>query len=202
MDWAWSRVEPYYQNLESRPLDITSVDAWLRDWTRLGDLLIETHARLRAAVDLDTSDVQAEKRYNAFLDGIYPASQAANQRLKEKLLASGLVPAGFEVPLSKIRLEAALFHPENLSLLTQEHKLVSRYNKIIAEQTVLWNGQELTLQQLRQAGDNQDRPARAKIWHLATGRQLEDRPALNRLWVEFMQLRDKSGTQQRGIQLP
>ena len=110
------------------------------------------------------------KRYNDFLDGIYPASQAANQRLKEKLLASGLVPAGFEVPLSKIRLEAALFHPENLSLLTQEHKLVSRYNKIIAEQTVLWNGQELTLQQLRQAGDNQDCPTRAKIWHLANGR--------------------------------
>ena len=189
MDWAWSQIEPYYQNLESLPLDITSVDAWLRDWTRLGDLLIETHARLRAAVDLDTSDVQAEKRYNAFLDGIYPASQAANQRLKEKLLASGLVPAGFEVPISKIRLEAALFHPENLSLLTQEHKLVSRYNKIIAEQTVVWNGQELTLQQLRQAGDNQDRPTRAKIWHLAAGRQLEDRPALNRLWVEFMQLR-------------
>ncbi len=189
MDWAWTRVEPYYKNLESRPLDITNVDAWLRDWTRLGDLLIETHARLRATVDLDTFDVQAEKRYNDFLDGIYPASQAANQRLKEKLLASGLVPAGFEVPLSKIRLEAALFHPENLSLLTQEHKLVSRYNKIIAEQTVLWNGQELTLQQLRQAGDNQDRPTRAKIWHLANGRNLEDRPALNRLWVEFMLLR-------------
>ena len=60
MDWAWTRVEPYYKNLESRPLDITNVDAWLRDWTRLGDLLIETHARLRATVDLDTSDVQAK----------------------------------------------------------------------------------------------------------------------------------------------
>jgi oligoendopeptidase F len=120
----------------------------------------------------------------------YPASQAANQRLKEKLLASGLVPVDFEVPLSKIRLEAALFHPENLSLLTQEHKLVSRYNKIIGGQTVVWEGQELTLQQLRQAGDNQDRPTREQIWRLAAGRQLEDRPSLNGLWVEFMSWRN------------
>lgn len=189
LDWEWPQIEPYYRDLEARQLDSSNVENWLRDWTQLGDLLIEAHARLRSAVDLNTLDELAVTRYNRFLDSIYPASQAANQRLKEKLVATGLSPAGFAVPLSKIRLEVEIFHPENLSLLTQEHKLVSRYNRIIGSQTVRWNGQELTLQQLRQAGDGQDRLVRQQLWQLATARQFQDRDALNQLWAEFIQLR-------------
>lgn len=190
LDWNWSQIEPYFLDLQSRQLDSSSVELWLHDWTCLGDLLIEAHARLRSAVDRDTADDAAEKRYLGFLDRIYPASQAANQRLKEKLIASNLEPAGFEVPLSKIRVESEIFRPENLVLLTQEHKLVSRYNQILGAQTVMWNGRELTLQQLRQVGEVEDRSTRRQLWQIAAERQSQDRDSLNQLWIEFMQLRE------------
>jgi hypothetical protein len=35
MDWPWSRLEPYYHDLRSRPLTAENVAAWLADWSRL-----------------------------------------------------------------------------------------------------------------------------------------------------------------------
>ncbi|MEW5869204.1 MAG: M3 family oligoendopeptidase [Chloroflexota bacterium] len=191
LDWPWPDIEPYFQDLLERPLDASNVHAWLADWTRLSDLMIERHARLTLAVNLETTDKDAEARYDAYLDSVYPGSQAANQRLKQKLLASGLQPDNFAAPLRKMRAEAALFRQSNLPLLTEEHKLTAQYNKIIGAQSVSWQGQELTLQQMRRALQTPDRAARKHIWQIAAERQLADRAALNQLWSQYLDLRCK-----------
>ena len=118
MDWNWSQIEPYYQDLTDRPLDTANVGDWLVDWSRLGELLGETFNRLYIATSIDTSDQVAEKRYQAFLDDIFPQMEAADQQLKEKLLNSKLEPEGFEIPLRDMRAEVEIFQEDNLPLLT------------------------------------------------------------------------------------
>jgi len=189
MDWNWQQIEPYYQDLLARALNSDNVSSWLRDWTHMNDLVSEVYARLNLATTQDTTDLKAEARYNNFLDNIYPAVQSAEQGLKEKLLASGLEPEGFKVPLRKMRAETALFREANLPLLSEERKLASNYNKIIGAQTVTWEGEELTLQQLRRALQTPDREVRQRAWRLAAERQLADREAINILWGQFMGLR-------------
>jgi oligoendopeptidase F len=115
LEWPWEQFESYYQALLAHPLDSGCVEGWLLDWTRLADLIGEVYARLSVAVTLDTTDPDAERRFNAFLDRVHPQALAVDQQLKEKLLASGLEPVGFSVPLRKMRAEAALFrhwHPD------------------------------------------------------------------------------------------
>ena len=185
----WGQIEPYYQELLARPLESDNVSSWLSDWTRLNDLVSEVYARLNLATSQDTTDQEAEALYNKFLDAIYPAVQSAEQDLKEKLLASGLEPEGFEMPLRKMHTEAALFREANLPLLSEERKLASSYNKIIGAQTVPWEGEELTLQQLRCVLQTPDRQVRQRAWRLAAERQLADRQAINQLWRQFMHLR-------------
>lgn len=189
MDWPWDRIEPYVQALLDRPLEAGDVNQWLLDWTRLSDLLSERFARLSVATTLDTTDAPAESRYNEFLDTIFPNAQAAEQKLKEKLLDSGLEPPGFEQPLLKMRTEAAIFSQANLPLLSEERKLASEYNKIIGAQTITWDGEELTLQQLRKVYQNPDRTVRERAWRMAAERQLADRQAINQLWGRFKGLR-------------
>jgi len=191
LEWPWEQFESYYQALLAHPLDSGCVEGWLLDWTRLADLIGEVYARLSVAVTLDTTDPDAERRFNAFLDRVHPQALAVDQQLKEKLLASGLEPAGFAVPLRKMRTEAALFRHENLPLLSQERKLASEYNKIIGTQTVTWEGEELTLQQLRLALQSPERAQRQRAWRLAAGRQLADRAAISELWGRFMHLRGR-----------
>lgn len=189
MDWPWDTIEPYYRALAEQPLDQGNIEAWLTDWTRLTDLVSESYARLNVAVTIDSTDQQAETRYNAFLDSIYPAFQAAEQKLKRKLLESGLEPPGFEIPLRRMHVEAALFREDNLPLLSEERKLASEYNKIIGAQTVTWNDEERTLQQMRPVLQNPEREIRRQAWEIMAARQLADRQTINNLWMKFMPLR-------------
>jgi len=191
MNWPWSKIEPYFKDLLDRDLDSESIFAWLIDWTSLSDLVSERYARLNLAVTQDTTDQQVEAQYYTFLDEIYSPAQAAENELKEKLITSGLEPQGFEIPLRKMRAEAAIYHPDNLPLLSLERKLAQEYNRLIGAQTVLWSGEELTLQRMRVVIQTPDRDARAHIWRLAAERQLQDRNTINDLWVKFMDLRLK-----------
>src|SRR5512140_316324 len=109
LDWDWPSIKKYYQELEARPLDAGSVNAWLADWSSVGERLEELYSRLAVATSVNTADKDAEARMNQFLDAIFPNALAADQKLKEKLLASKLEPQGFEIPLRNMRAEADLF---------------------------------------------------------------------------------------------
>jgi len=189
MTWSWSQIEPYFTELLDRELNPENISIWLSDWTRISDLISERYARLNVAITLDTTDENAEKNFYDFLDDIYPHSQSSNQKVKDKMLASGIEPDSFDVPIRKMRTEAKIFRAENLQLITKERKLVSQFNKIIGSQTVFWDGKEITLQLLQAVMQNPDRGSRKRAWLLAAKRQLEDRSAFNQVWEELKPLR-------------
>ncbi len=189
ISWPWAQIEPYYQELAGRPIDASNVSAWLADWSHLSRLVFETNERLYVATTVNTADQEAERRYNAFLDNIRPASQAAEQKLKEKLLASDLRPQGFEVPLRNMSAEVAIFRQENLPLLSEELKLSTEYAKVIGAQTVEWRGEEVTLTQLSPVYQEPDRETRERAWRLASGRWLADRDVINAGWLKLLDVR-------------
>lgn len=191
MNWSWGDIEPHYRLLEQYLLTAENVSEWLVGWTAIADRINEWYARLNVAITADTTDASAEARYNAFLDEIYIPVQAADQKLKNKFLESGLRADGFEIPVRKMRVEADLFRPENLPLLSEERKLASDYNKIIGAQTVPWRGEERTLQQMRPFLLDSSRTTREQVWRLMASRQLADRQAINSLWQKFIPLRCK-----------
>jgi oligoendopeptidase F len=194
LDCSWTDLEPYYQELVERALSTESADRLLSDWTSLSELVDETFSRLHVATTVNTADQESERRLHRFLDQIYPQIEQAEQRLKRKLLDSGLVPVGFEIPLQKMRTEAAIFREENLPLFVEEHKLSMEYDKLIGAQTVEWEGKEITVVQLRPVFQSTDRTSRERAWHLSTKRQLEDSQAIGDLWRKFMALRTKQAT--------
>jgi len=189
MDWPWSKIEPYFQDLAGRSLDSSNVSAWLSDWSRLAELLQETHQRLYVAITVDTTDQEAKRRHDAFLDEIYPKSQAAEEELKKRILDSGLEPDGFLIPMRNLQDESQVFCETNLPLLSKELKLSSEYDRIIGAQTIIWEGKEITLQQLQPIYQDSDRQKRGLAWKLAAKRQLEDREAINDLWAESLKVR-------------
>jgi len=189
MNWSWAQIEPYYNELAERPLAAANLHEWLTDWSRLSKLVYEAYQRLRVATEVNTADHQAEARYHAFLEHIRPASLAAEQRLKEVLLASGLQPAGFELLLRNMRAEADLFRAENLPLLSEELKLSAEYARITGAQTVEWQEEEVTVSQLATVYQEPDRELRQRAWRLASDRWLADREAINAVWGKLLELR-------------
>jgi oligoendopeptidase F len=188
--WGWGQIAPYFKQLANRPLDgDADVDLWLRDWTRLTQLVDDAFTRLQVAYTQDTRVEAAEKRYHAYLEEIVPPARAAAQKLKEKLLAGGWKPAGMEVALRNIQAEAALFREANLPLFTEERKLASEYEKIIGAQTVQWEGKETTVVQLQAVMLDANRKRREKAWRVGADRQLADREKINDVWRRLMAVR-------------
>lgn len=194
LDWSWADIEPFVRDLRERPLDAATVAVWLADWSRLADTLSEIYSRLYVATTRDTTDATAERRYHTFLNDVFPPAMSAEQELREKLLATGLEPAGFAMPLRGMRVDAALFREANLPLQTEEQKVGNEYNKIIGAQTVVWEGDEVTIPQLRPVYQRTDRAQREQAWRLASERQLNDRAAINELWVKLFELRRRIAT--------
>ncbi len=185
----WAEISPYFETLDRTQLTPANVDAFLADWSRLYELISEIFQRLYVATTVDTTDQAAEQQYNSFLDEIFPAAQAADQRLKEKLIAAGLEPAGFETPLRNLRAQAQLFREANLPLRTEEMKLAAEYDKVVGAQSVEWEGEEHTLMQMRTVFNDPDRNRRERAWRLTAQRQLADREAINGLWRKALALR-------------
>jgi len=189
INWDWAQIKPYADDLAKRSLSTTSLDDWVKDWSDLNRMLSEIYARLWVATSLDTADQEVKNRFNTFLDETYTPWQAANQVLKQKLLASGLQPKGFDIPLRNMRVEAEIYRDKNLPLLSEEKKLVNEYDEIIGAETVEWEGKEVTPTQLQPMYLSQDRPKREKAWRLAMERRLADRQTLNELWGKILDIR-------------
>lgn len=189
LKWSWTDIEPCYRDLAEQPLDAGNVAQWLADLTALEERIGELNARLSIATSQNTADKEAEERFRNFLDNIYPQVEAAKQILRAKLLASGLEPAGFDLPLEKMRVLADLFRESNLPLLTEEQKLSLEFDRIAGAQTVEWEGSEVTVLQLRPVYNDTDRDRRERAWRAALGRQLADREAINNLWQKFLRVR-------------
>jgi oligoendopeptidase F len=189
MRWSWPQIEPYYRDLIERSLNPATVADWLADWTQLVSRVQEIYKRLYIATTVDTTDQESKNCYAAFLDHIYQPAEAAEQKLKEKLLACGMEPFGFEMPLRNLRAEAVLFRQENLPLSIEELKLNSTYYEITAAQTVDWEGKEVTLWELQPVFLDLNRERREKVWRLSAARQLTDRAAINELWIKLLNLR-------------
>ena len=125
--WTWVDIEPRYAALQSMPVTEHTVEQFLADWTALADRVQELGQRLKVASDANTADTDVAERYQSFVKDISPRVEEAEQRLKERVLSSGLQPPGMEVPLARMRVEAELFREENLPLLAEEKLLEQEY---------------------------------------------------------------------------
>jgi oligoendopeptidase F len=189
MNWSWERIEPYFADLQARDLTAENVVQWLEDRALLGEMISETYSRLYVATSLDTTDTAAEERLNTFLERVFSPTLIADQALKEKLLATGLQPEGFDIPLRDMRVEAEIFREENVPLFTEEEKLRQEFDRIIGAQTVTWEGEEKTLAAMNPVLLSPDRAVREQAWRLVQERKQQDRAALNDLWTRFLKLR-------------
>lgn len=186
----WQDYEPYYIDLESRTLDTSTLDTWMEDWSALAACVDEQFTRLQVLTTEHTADESIQKQFDTFIDQIQPAAKTADQKIKNKLLASKLQPQGYTVAFKMMQSEAELFNTDNLSLLSEEQKLATNYEKIMGATTVMWEGEEKTAWQMVAIHSYEtDRSVRERAWKMLWERYYKNRDAINELWGKFMAVR-------------
>lgn len=193
-DWEWADYQPYVDALLAHNLTADTLDLWLRNYTRFFALVDEHATTLHNRTSVNTADKEAETRLFHYLDTIDPNVSPAKNKLQEKLLASGLEPENFSVPMKKIRANVALFREANVPLKTEELKLDNAYQAVCGKQTVDWDGETKTLSQLRPFLQDQDREIREDAWRLRASSYIEHQAEFNDIWTKLMGLRKQIAT--------
>jgi oligoendopeptidase F len=189
--WSWNDIQNQYDALEKEPLSDKTMDDWLLHWTEASELCDERYNRLYVATTINTLDVDAKKSFEDFMEDDFPHWRIAEQRLKEKLLASKLEPAGMSVPLRNMNAETQIFREANLPLLSMEEKLATDHDGVMGSQSVVWQGEERTVRQMEAVLREPDRATRRECWEKLAERQLKDRENINQRWVDLMRLRQE-----------
>ncbi len=189
--FSWSEAEPWYRELIVTELSPHTLPSWLAQWSRLSELVEEVLVTQEIACTQNTADQERADRKQRFLDEIYVHIQPLDQQLKQKLLASGLEPDGFALPLRKLRTEAALFREQNVPLLNEEENLKTEYLRFSGSQTVTWEGREVALSALTPVLMEPDRGRRERAWRAIQARRLADRETLYAHWQQEMQVRQQ-----------
>lgn len=190
----WPKIEPWYHELTAISLTPETLSAWMAQWSRLSALLDETLWRREIATAANTADEEQVQRKARFLEEVFLPAQALDQQIKEQLLASGLVPENFTIPLHNLRAEAGIYRKENLPLLKEDRELSDAYYAIGGRQMVTWEGEEIPIGALFSVmEEDPERERRERAWRTVVDRCEADRERYQALWSQKIRLRQQIG---------
>jgi oligoendopeptidase F len=188
---TWASYEPYYQELQHRPLTAVNQRQWLADWSKLSRLIHETFSVLYIEKSVDTTDSEKEQAFLDFIEHVEPQVAVAEQKLRERLLSLDSHDEDMALPIRQFRNEVRLFRDANIPLLTQLQRLDNEYDKVTGALKADWDGEEKNLVQLNQLLRDKDQAVRERAWKAMMGLWLGVRPRLNEIYAEMLELRQQ-----------
>jgi len=188
---GWDEIRPYYEELAERPLDASNAEEWLADWSRLDSMVSEAAALANFAYTCDTADPAREAAQLRFGTQIGPQANEQRARLQRRLIELDYVRPGLETTMRRFRNQAALFRAENVPLLAELSRVVTRWSKSVGALTVEWDGEEKTPSQLLPFLESRDRATRERAFRLRADAFMRRRDVLADLFDEMFDVRQK-----------
>ena len=182
-------ITAHYRALAERPLD--DIEAWLADWSQLEDAFNEAATEASVAYDCDTADEEKERRELRFSSELSPRLETWRVKLGQRLVDSGFTRPDLETTVRRWRNRIELFRDQNVPLVAEEQKLSSRYSKVIGAMTVDWEGETLTVSQMRPYCGSGDRAVRERAWRAFFSPFIAGRDELADIFDRLWELRQE-----------
>src|SRR5688572_10995119 len=185
----WADVAPYFDELAAHPLDAGNMDAWLRAWSTLEELVTEAAARAMIAYTIDTGRAEKEADPLRFSTEVLPRVEERSVELARRLLESGHSTPTLETTLARFRTQIEIFRDENVPIFAELEEHSARYQRITGAITVEWDGVERPLPQLQPFLKSSDRNVRERAFRASSQPYIERRSELSRLFDQMYELR-------------
>jgi oligoendopeptidase F len=186
---TWGDVAPYFDDLAARPLEPALIAGWLREWSRLEELVTEAAARAMIGYTVDTGDREKEADHLRFSTEVLPRMEERSVELARRLLESGYSTPALTTTLARFRTQIEIFRDENVPLFAELEEHSARYQRITGSMTVEWDGVERPLPQLQPFLKSPDRGVRERAFRAASQPYLQKRDELAGLFDRMYELR-------------
>ena len=189
---TWSVVEPYYRALAERPLDETTVEAWLKDWSRLEELVTEAAATAMIAYTVHTDDREREADHLRFSTEILPQMDEQSVALARRLIALNYHRSDLLTMQERFRTQIGIFREENVAVFAELEELGARYQKITGGMMVEWEGRSVPLPLLAPHLRSPDREIRERAFRISSAPYVARGQDLSDLFTRMYHLRQKA----------
>ncbi|HEV2355956.1 MAG TPA: M3 family oligoendopeptidase [Puia sp.] len=190
----WNSLEPYFKELEHRPLETReALEKWLLDMSELEAVISEDSCWRQIRMTCDTENKSLEESFNYFFLEIQPKIQPYADRLNRRLVENphtgDLDQKEYFTYLRSVRKRIELFREANIPLYAEASVLAQQFGVISGKMTVDVDGREYTLQQASKFLESPDRSLRESVYRKIQERRLEDKDALNDLYSKLIGIR-------------
>lgn len=196
LSFTWENLAPYFDQLLNQKISSKEeLMQWLKNRSELNAVLEEEFAWRYIRMNIDTTDTQLQESFQFFVEKINPKIAPFENQLNQKLYDSEfkkeLTEEGFPILLRSVANQIELFREENIPLFTKLESESQKYGAISAGMSILYNGEEFTLQAAAKFLKNTDRKIREEVYHLIQNRRFEEVEKLDTLFDELIELRQE-----------
>lgn len=190
----WESVEPFFKELNDRPLDTKiALEKWLQDLSELEAFISEDACWRQIKMTCDTNDKSLEEAFNYFCLEIQPKMQPYVDALNKKLIHSPLTDQldskAYFTYLRSVKKSIELFRTENIPIQADLSVLQQQYGVIAGKMTIQIEGAEYTLQQAAKFLEHEDRAIREEAYRKIQDRRLQDQEIMHNLFTDLVQKR-------------
>lgn len=185
-----------YQKLADKPItSLAEMETFLAHWSELEAVVSEHAVVLCIRMTCQTDDSVRSEAFRHFTQEILPAIKPLEHQLKVRLLSfyDTITPPNdrYNVLIRAARADVELFRQENVALQKREDALVQDYQTLCGAMTVEFQGQQLTMPQMRHKLTEPDRALRKAAWLATAQRRQQDAERLDDIFDEMVALRHK-----------
>jgi oligoendopeptidase F len=196
LKFEWPDLSGTFDELAARELRSgPDLEKWLLDEGEFDSYIYEQRSIRYINSTRQTDNPEFTKEYEQYTRELEPKIKVASFGLLKKYTSSQfrnrLPKASYG--LEDKRREAALsvFRVENVDLEKEDTTLSLEHQRIAGAMTVMFQGEERTLQQMAKFAEETDRAVREDAWRLASQRTLKDKDSLDRIYDNMVALRDR-----------
>ncbi len=191
----WLSLKPWFDELLNRPINnVQELRTWFRHRSELEAVVSEDLAWRYINMTRFTDHEDHARSYRFFVEKIQPEIAPVNDKLNRKAIENPFIrelecERGYDILIRNMRKDIELFREENIPLFTEISLEQQKYNQISGAMTIIFRGQELTLQQASVLLLEPDRALREEVYRLITSRRLQDKEQLDALFTKLVRLR-------------
>ena len=191
---SWKKVEPFFIDLKEREIaSVKQLEQWLLDRSELEAALSEDFAWRYIKMTCDTTNQLLTDDYNVFVSEIdphiSPYSNELNSKLVESPFLNELDADTYRIYIRGVKKALELYREENIPLQTKIGIESQKYGAISGAMTVLWEGNDITLQMASSLMKDVNRKIREEVYLKIQKRKAEGTDTLNDLYSELIRLR-------------
>ena len=190
----WPSLESWYSELVNQEIkDTTAFEIWLKQKSELDSYVSENMAWRYIHMTCDTTDAEAKKNFEFFVEEIQPKLAPISDVLNQKTLALfeqfPIQNPAYTIMIRSLQKAVEIFREENIPLETAVQQKQSEYQAIMGSMSIHHKGEDITMPKAASYLQNLDRTEREEVWQKIRERRAQEKNALNAIFDELVKLR-------------